>query len=303
MKISGRFGVIPAAWLEQEAVGLDEIGVLACLATFADSQGCCFPSQGTIAARLKRSRPWVIKIIHRLVALGLVERIHRYQDNGAQRACLYRLCYPSTADAAESPRDDRESHPPDNPCPREDSEQDSFQHITLSSSKERDQVCNPDLQNQTRSSEPALSIVSSNWHPSPADQTWAAQAYPDADLQRFTEQFIHACQAHGYRYRDHSSAWRSWLADWSQRRKPSRNGMRFPQAAASAIQPLPALFRSGDLCHESLENRQSTVFNPAGSGGLIEHNRAIAAAARQRLQERRQRGSRHETPQPTATTG
>lgn len=288
MKISGRFGVIPAAWLEQDAVGLDEIGVLACLATFADSQGCCFPSQGTIAARLKRSRPWVIKIIHRLVALGLVERIHRFREDGAQRACLYRLCYgppESTAVSVESPRDDRESPHPDTPCPREDSEQDSFQQQSLSPGEGDASFCTSGLQKNRPLLNSSRTIVPCDWQPDPADRHWAAHAYPEADLKQFTEQFINACQAHGYRYQDHNRAWRSWLADWSQRRKPSRPATGTTSTGnaptTASVSPLPsARLSSGERRHESVASSASC--NPS----LVQHNHAVAEATRRRLRER-----------------
>ena len=90
MAFSGRFGMIPAALTDCEAVGLDEIGVLAVMSTYADRDGHCRVSQSTLAHILKRSRPWVIKTINTLEGLGLVERaqVLRPEDRRPARLCL-----------------------------------------------------------------------------------------------------------------------------------------------------------------------------------------------------------------------
>ncbi|HEV7370708.1 helix-turn-helix domain-containing protein [Arenibaculum sp.] len=86
-----RFGIVPAAWFADPALGADEIAVLAALAVHANPQGLCWPSQAVLARSLKRSRSWVIKVINRLEAAGALERTRRTAANGAMRTCLYRL--------------------------------------------------------------------------------------------------------------------------------------------------------------------------------------------------------------------
>ena len=86
-----RFGMVPAALLHHPEIGVDEFAVLAALATYADRQGWCRVSQATLAERLKRSRPWIIKIINRLVTLTLIDREARFDRHGGQRTNLYQL--------------------------------------------------------------------------------------------------------------------------------------------------------------------------------------------------------------------
>src|SRR5688572_22588220 len=103
MAFSGRFGMVPAALTDCEAVGLDEIGVLAVMSTYADRDGHCRVSQSTLARILKRSRPWVIKTINTLEGLGLVERAQVFdQRTGARRACAYRLRFDRLTGASET---------------------------------------------------------------------------------------------------------------------------------------------------------------------------------------------------------
>ena len=63
---TGRWGRIPAWWLEHPDLDADGFAVLAALATFADETGLCWPSQSTLAAKLKRSRPTINRILQRL---------------------------------------------------------------------------------------------------------------------------------------------------------------------------------------------------------------------------------------------
>ena len=50
-----------------------------------------------------------------------------------------------------------------------------------------------------------------NWAPSPADRAFAAEHAPGVDADRFARIFIESCRSHGYRYVDHSAAFRTWL--------------------------------------------------------------------------------------------
>src|SRR3954469_11132886 len=103
--ISGRWGVVRAEWLFHPDVGVDEFALLACLTTYQDKAGFCWPSQSTLAARLKRSRPWIIKVLNRLEELGLIERTRRTRGDGGLRSCLYRIV-PSDPAADGKDQDD-----------------------------------------------------------------------------------------------------------------------------------------------------------------------------------------------------
>ena len=97
-----RIAILHESWLTCGEVGSDEIAVLAVLALHADKNGACWPSQGLLARLLNRSRPWVNKVITRLVDLGLLKRTHRRRDDGGSRACLYHLI-PASPDTDTSP--------------------------------------------------------------------------------------------------------------------------------------------------------------------------------------------------------
>jgi hypothetical protein len=93
MRVMGRFGVVPAAWLDRDDIGMAEIAVLACLSTYADENGWCYPSQGTIARQIGKSRSTVNAIIKRLVATGLVEQYRQVRHDGGETSSTYRIRY------------------------------------------------------------------------------------------------------------------------------------------------------------------------------------------------------------------
>jgi hypothetical protein len=80
----GRWGYVLASWLDHPDVDVGALAVLAVLAAYADPSGLCWPHPTTIAEKLKRSRPWVLEVLDRLVDAKLIER----------RACFCssRLC-------------------------------------------------------------------------------------------------------------------------------------------------------------------------------------------------------------------
>src|SRR3954470_186392 len=47
--------------------------------------------------------------------------------------------------------------------------------------------------------------------PSPADQAFATEHAPGVDVHRFARLFVESCRSHGYRYVNHSAAFRTWL--------------------------------------------------------------------------------------------
>ena len=195
-----RLAVMPEAWLVHPDVGVDEIAILAVLALHANRGGSCFPSQGHLASIVGRSRSWVSKVISRLVEIGLVVRTHRHRHDGGDRSCLYHLIgipQHSSAVSKENtgcadrntvkvPKEINGTHPASAP-------------ETQSS---------PNLQIQAQPSD-----LSEDWQPSDQDLVWAIDRFPSADLQALTDRFIQRCRAKGYRYRDVSAAWRSWLID------------------------------------------------------------------------------------------
>lgn len=202
-----RWGRIPAWWLDHPGLDADGFAVLAALATFADEDGLCWPSQSTLAAKLKRSRPTINRIIQGLSDIGLVGVEHRRGRDGARLSCLYRLRF-TPADAAEESGRESVSSRPVQSADRDDSDMHS--------------PCPPASQEQVHSKQIPDShatgehgraqTVPEDWMPTADDLAWAKIRHAEIDLGRHVEGFILRCRAHGYRYRDISSAWRAWLA-------------------------------------------------------------------------------------------
>ena len=66
-----RLSILPA-WLVMHAeLAADDLGLLTLIALHADRNGSCFPSQGTLASQLKRSRTWVCRRVAFLVSVGI----------------------------------------------------------------------------------------------------------------------------------------------------------------------------------------------------------------------------------------
>ncbi|MBY6265346.1 helix-turn-helix domain-containing protein [Azospirillum sp. 412522] len=200
-----RWGRIPAWWLDHPGLDADGFAVLAALATFADDGGLCWPSQSTLAAKLKRSRPTINRIIQGLNDLGLVGVEHRRGRDGARLSCLYRLRFTPPDDESPGiaaadhpvPGTDKDDSITDIPCPPASQEQVHFKQI-------------PDS-HASGGREPAQAVPE-GWMPTADDLAWARTRHAGIDLGRHVEGFILRCRAHGYRYRDVSSAWRAWLS-------------------------------------------------------------------------------------------
>jgi hypothetical protein len=87
-----RFGRVPARWLEDPDIGVDELAVLAALAVHAGRDGVCVVRQRVLAGLLQRSREWVCRVLARLCQPGgFVEKEHRADRDGWNLACRYRL--------------------------------------------------------------------------------------------------------------------------------------------------------------------------------------------------------------------
>ncbi|CAO3436815.1 helix-turn-helix domain-containing protein [Azospirillum doebereinerae] len=218
-----RWGRIPAWWLDHPELDADGLAVLAALSTYADEAGVCWPSQATLAAKLKRSRPTVNRILGRLEALGLVVIEHRSGSNGGRLSCRYRLRLTPILESGAPP-----DSMADSPCP-------------AASQKHHQPEQIPDSPRGRKRTEAVPSQeVPADWAPGEADLVWATERFPEADLDRHAELFVRRCQAHGYRYRDIGAAWRSWLL---QDLTPERlaAGQRTPPR-----KPAPAVARAAE---------------------------------------------------------
>lgn len=232
-----RWGRIPAWWLDHPDLDADGLAVLAALSTYADEAGVCWPSQATLADKLKRSRPTVNRILGRLEALGLVGIEHRRSANGGRLSCRYRLALIAGNAAEEragggagvdSPADSAA----DSPC-------------SAASHEQPEPEQKPDTLHRRANDGMAgvAEAVPQDWTPPTADREWAAGRFPDLDVDGHAERFVQQCRAHGYRYRDPAAAWRSWLLQdagrmASQPAATARgSGNRGIRAASGALTP------------------------------------------------------------------
>ncbi|MGF7211396.1 hypothetical protein GGE65_006013 [Skermanella aerolata] len=258
--ISGRWGVVRAEWLFNPDVGVDEFALLACLSTYQDKAGLCWPSQSTLAARLKRSRPWIIKVLNRLEQLGLIERTRRLRGDGGLRSCLYRIV-PSEACAIGIAADAVPEH--------------------ASSGPRHDRGCHGDDMNQTHPIQERISLpreaervsggvakpVPDGWTPSAQDLAWAAKTHPGIDAEALTKAFVTGCRAKGYRYIDVGCAWRGWFAN-QERWRREREGNSHDGA--------------GERAKPSLGKGTGRAGNPSGAPGKAgaEHRTGADLAGR-----------------------
>ncbi len=90
---SGRFAIVPAQAVEDRRIGNAAFRVLACLGTYADKAGWCWPSAKTIGARLDLSRTTVIEHIKALAKLGYLEVHQNQRQDGGAAPNAYRLLF------------------------------------------------------------------------------------------------------------------------------------------------------------------------------------------------------------------
>ena len=259
---TGRWGRIPAWWLEHPDLDADGFAVLAALATFADENGLCWPSQSTLAGKLKRSRPTINRILQGLSDIGLVTIEHRRGRDGARLSCLYRLRFIRDGNAtAEVAADfvakparpsrpktsvhdlNRDDSPADAPCP-------------ASSQEQLDSEQNPDSL-ASGGHEPARNVPA-DWMPGAEDLAWASGRFGTVNLARHVEGFVLRCQAHGYRYRNIGAAWRAWLVQDMDTEKPSNRASR-PKGNSASGSPAPVADRPRESTAEQRVNAWMAV--------------------------------------------
>ena len=266
LRTTTRWGRVPAWWLLHPDVDADRFCVLAALATYADEHGVCVPSQTTLARHLRRSRPWVNRVVAQLAAAGLLEKTGRSRGNGGTTSCLYRLhltppdntaldtgapLLPESPQAARDPDKTGPMPHSDTPCPADDTKLPYFEQNNVPAPRAAAPVND------------AVVEVPPDWEPSAADVAEALHLCPGADLPVHTARFRARCRARGYRYRaGHlGSAWLAWLLEdhgtpsrWTAGHtppglRPTASGLirmppsptlRFAAWAAAAVSPAPA---------------------------------------------------------------
>jgi hypothetical protein len=197
-----RWGRFRAWWLHHPGLDADHYGILAALATYADDNGYCEPSQATLARLVKRSRPWVNRVIGDLACAGILTKQVRSRGNGGNTSCRYRL--------ADLPPDSGVC-PVTSPVPAHDSPchvDDRNQHDSKHTQDARPaQAAAPVSEN--------LHEIEAGWQPGNAIRDEALRVCPNADLESHTALFVSRSMAKGYRYRPGSEerAWLAWLIE------------------------------------------------------------------------------------------
>jgi DNA-binding MarR family transcriptional regulator len=245
---SGRWGIVRADWADHPEVGVDELAVLAILSLYADRAGRCWPSQSTIAVRLGKGRAWVNRVIGRLHALGLIERVERAAEGGRRATRLYTLV--GHAEAIATSASPASKADDGTPCPVADRDSGKA-HEHQPTAESGISPCGHSPHGRRALGARALrqggeagpTVPPADWRPTADDQACALATGVDPD--QFASLFVASCHAHGYRYRDHSAAYRTWLLNrWEKpnadrparpHRKPARDAGLSTGDRAAAI--------------------------------------------------------------------
>jgi len=255
----GRWGFVLASWLDHPNVDASALAVLAALATYADPSGLCWPHPKTIAEKLKKSRPWVLGVLNRLVDAGLIERRPRrsHARSGAWEFVL--VGFASSLSATSS---DALCQPVNSPGQQADTEQD---HQIPESSLE-----NAESQFSQNAGEGKGEMVDPTWVPTAADMAFAAVRRPDlspSDIALMTEKMLaHHCSRC---LPNISGVWRRWLL--TERTTDGR--------------------RDRDAHRPSWDRRHTDAGAYPGEDALAARNDAAARAALDRILGRRTNGA------------
>jgi DNA-binding MarR family transcriptional regulator len=249
---SGGWGIVRASWVDDPEVGPDELAMLALLSLYANRNGSCWPSQSTLADRLNRSRSWVIRVLNRLERLDLVARSQRQAARGRRATCLYTLT--GHAEAVVGTPSARGGSPSIEPSGAFDDKTGDHvsAHRVAKAAQEHQNPANAGLSSRDYETGKGKSATKTedggeaarwvtktvppeDWSPSTADWVFAAKHSPDVDVDKFACLFVTSCRAHGYRYADHSAAFRAWLLNrW---KSPDANRNEKPQRRRHVIHP------------------------------------------------------------------
>lgn len=90
---SGRFSIVPASAVEDSRLSHAAFRVLACLGTYADKQGWCWPSTRVLAERLGVTRSTVSEHVQQLIRFGYLESHPRRRPDGSMTSNAYRLMF------------------------------------------------------------------------------------------------------------------------------------------------------------------------------------------------------------------
>ncbi len=218
---STRWGKVHAWWLHRADLDADHLAVLAALSTYADPEGYCEPSQSTLARQLRRSRPWVNRVIAELSQRELITKEARQRKhNNGTTSCRYQLrAAPPTDAAPVTPMTERvvETDTPRHGDDTNQQVQEQIQtaHRGASDGQPADDPDRPASEAHVGGRDGRTDEVPGDWTPSPPAMDRGRRLCPDVDLAVHAAMFVHKCRAKGYRCLPGriDDSWLSWLAD------------------------------------------------------------------------------------------
>ena len=214
-----RWGKVLAWWLLDPRIDADRFCVMAALATYADEDGFCEPSQATLARRLKRSRPWGNRVIADLVKDGFLDKTARIRRNGGTTSCRYRLAQtPLDFRGADVTTETSLCHANDAPRHGHDRSQLEPEQIqTTQPAMRAAPISDP------ANSDTSVGPVPADWVPSADTVAKARAVFPVADTLSHSAMFVARCRSKGYRYRPETldDTWLAWFIE-DQRRDTAR---------------------------------------------------------------------------------
>lgn len=214
-----RWGKVHGWWLHHPMTDADHLCILAALSTYADDRGFCHPSQATLARHVKRSRPWVNRVIAELTEHGLIQKTARTRTtNAGTTSCEYRLmeqCEGHGRDERPVPTMTPPGHNADTPRQAGDTSQLTTKHNKYprppGASARGDHASKDD----GRARWADRVTVPTDWAPSDAASAKARSLCPETDLEAHAAMFVARCRSKGYLYvaDGMDDAWLSWLAE------------------------------------------------------------------------------------------
>lgn len=192
----GRLTIFQAAAVDDERLGNAAFRVLAALGTYSDENGWCFPTQNTLAARLRITRQAVSKSLHQLEELGYITIHFQYADDKAQKGSKYRLCLDYLPERPPQP-DVAPPQPDIAPPATSEVAPPATSEVAHNVPSKRPKI--------TRAMDP------DSFAPTPLDLKWARQQYPDVDIGLQTDMFLDHARATGRIVKDWSAAWKNWI--------------------------------------------------------------------------------------------
>ena len=214
--------------MQHPELDADGFCVLAALSTYADAEGRCRPSQATLARHLRRSRPWVNRVIAQLARDGFLSKTTRTRENGGTSSCAYRLALEPSWMRPGMVRDLTL------PCSPHDAPRhaDDENHSNLNHHAPAPTASAAPMPAETECVEGGTAPAA-DWMPSAEVVARAERAFPDVSLDGHAAMFVARCRAKGYRYTAGllDEAWLSWFLEDARRERAGRGGGAVRSAA------------------------------------------------------------------------